>query len=76
MKEDLKRIESNLDRMGEKISKIEATLAVNTSTLIEHQRRSLALEKNVSVLNGHYNKLLGALIVLNLIIPVLLKFVF
>ena len=72
--ERFSRLEANIDRMCDKINKIEATLAVNTATLIEHQRRSLALENNVSILNNHYNKLLGALIVLNLVIPIVLKF--
>jgi hypothetical protein len=47
-------LEEKVDKILEKVSTIETTLAVQGSVLEEHQRRSLANEENVSLLREDF----------------------
>jgi len=56
------------------LSNIDKTLAINTTIIKEHERRSLALEQEVRGLEKHWNKVLGAFIAIQVLIPIVLKF--
>jgi len=82
MKEDLKRVEVNLDKLNSRIDcicdivhNIDKTMAVNTAVVVEHERRSLALEASVKKLDSHFNKVLGAFIAIQVLVPVILKLI-
>lgn len=75
MKEKLEKIEGKIDSMCSAVSAVDKQLAVNTRILEEHQRRSLALESEVRKLDSHFNKVLGAFILAQVLIPVILKFI-
>ena len=82
MKDDLVRLEKSLDKMNEKVDKIcngmsemNTTLAVNTRELETHIKRSELLEARVDKMDAHFNKILGAFILLQFAIPLILKFV-
>lgn len=76
---DNKRVEEKLDKVVEKISSIDVTLAKQSVILDEHVRRSnlleakmVPLEKHVSMVNGAL-KLIGVLALFATIAEVILR---
>lgn len=74
-KQDINKIDDKLDKISDKIEGVKETLAYQGGVLTEHQRRSLALEKEVSLLQKHFNRVLGAFVLLQIAIPVILKYI-
>ena len=79
---EVERVEANLERVCSRLSKIEEdvtgireTLAVNTTSLQIHMKRSDTLEKEMKILERTQNKALGFFIACQIIIPVLYKFI-
>jgi hypothetical protein len=56
----LERIEIKLDHIADRLSSIDSTLVIQHSSLKEHTRRSLALEKQVEPLRNHVAMVSGA----------------
>lgn len=52
MEKRLDRLEEKLDSVGDQLASIDKTLVANTVILEEHQRRSLANEKAVELLES------------------------
>ena len=79
---DLERIEASIHNMSERIEsicnsihRIDTVLAVNTESLIQHMRRSETLEKELKVLEKNQNRIIGAFVAAQFLIPLLLKFI-
>lgn len=52
MDKRLERLEDKIDSVGEQLASIDKTLVANTVILEEHQRRSLANEESVKLLQA------------------------
>ncbi len=52
---DLDKIESKIDKLDEKLDRVEVTLAINTQSLVEHVRRTNALEDKLDPVEKHVN---------------------
>lgn len=76
VQKQLDRLEFKMDRVCDKIEDVKETLSHNGAVLEEHQRRSLALEKQVSLLDRHFNRVLGAFIILQVLVPFFTKYLF
>lgn len=50
MKDDFDNINNKLDKLDEKLGRVDVTLALNTQSLIEHTRRTANLEDRVEPL--------------------------
>lgn len=55
------RIEDKIDKLADKLANIDKTLAVNTSSLVEHVRRTNLLEERVEPLEKDVTMIHGAL---------------
>lgn len=53
MEKKLEKLEEKIDNIAEQLASIDKTLVANTVILEEHQRRSLANEKAVELLENH-----------------------
>ena len=53
MEKKLEKLEEKIDSIADQIASIDKTLVANTIILEEHQRRSLANEKAVELLEAH-----------------------
>lgn len=59
MDDDLKRLESKLDKVADEISQINVTMCVNTTVLDEHQKRTTQLEGRVEPIEKHIHEMVG-----------------
>ena len=66
IKNDIKEIKCVLNKQSE-------VLAVNTQIVKEHERRSLALETEVKNQEKFQNRIWGAFIIIQILIPVFVK---
>ena len=71
----LDKLLEKVEGMDTRIHSIDKTLAVTTQIVDEHQRRSIALEKHVSILEKNQNRFLGAFVILQIAIPIALKLI-
>lgn len=71
----MKNIEAKLDLLCEKVNSMDKQLAVYNQQLSEHMRRTNILEEEVKILAKTQQKLLGAFILAQVAIPVILKFI-
>lgn len=65
MEKKLDKLESKIDKLDEKLDNIDRTLAINTTSLSEHMKRTALLEKHVNDLPKKaltYISILGGII--------------
>lgn len=83
---DLKRIEDKLDKVADRISRIDITLTEQAAVLKDHTRRSTSNEENISLLRSEFKplekhvnmvngalKLIGVLALLSTIAEVIIQ---
>lgn len=61
------RIESKVDRILERISSIDATLAAQHVSLVDHMRRTALLEAQIEPLKGQASMVKGAMKLVGLV---------
>lgn len=62
----LNRIESKIDKLSDHLGSIDATLAAQHVSLVEHMRRSDALERQMEPIKKHVSMAHGALKMISL----------
>jgi hypothetical protein len=67
----LKRLETKIDQIGDKMSSIDITLAVLTESVVHHVKRTDILEAKIEPLDKHVAMVNGALKALGVIALIL-----
>ena len=73
LSKDIQEIKNDIKEINCVLSRQSEVLAVNTQIVKEHERRSLALETEVKNQEKFQNRLLGAFIIIQILIPVFVK---
>lgn len=61
---DSKQVFEQLEKINGRLGSIDTTLAVNTSSLQEHMRRTAIIEGDLKPIKAHVSRIDGALMVL------------
>ena len=71
----MKEIESKIDKLCDTVTRMDKQLAVYNIQLCEHMRRTELLETEVKILAKVQQRFLGAFILAQVAIPLILKFI-
>lgn len=72
MKDELQYIRAKVDRLDERLDSIDKTLTVNTTSLVEHVKRTNLLEQDMRPIKAHVALVNAAAKVLSVLFSILL----